>query len=784
MQDKLQGVEGRTAGTERRAGMRVRAPSLLYVDLGNSNGGIATWINENGLALTSAVTLDGGGYEDELLRMRIHLPGHPEGIEAAGQIVWRNASGKEAGIRFVDLSAVAQQQIRSWISSQVSKAVLWSDQRELPKMALPTAKPAKPHSPRFSFADVASSRVGAEDESRSGDFSKADIEATGWPSPSVKHGSFADVTQAVASAFESPVFSDELKEKAPSTWEQQPPPSAVDEERRGGPPPRSVSERRASARREVLLFTYAVLDEDNGGLVFNLSEGGLALTAAALLRDDHFDKIRVRFPDSEDWIDAKGRLAWISDSGKEGGIEFVGLPEGARIRIREWVSQGESAVFQPQESEARTSPYSEREAPSFIGQEQEEVAAGGPSKLPSPFAEPPKIPADPPRGALFASGIKGVFARASVRRQVARIKPPRRPEPSVRPHPRIVPTALASAALFTLLAAGWIFLHRGRWNVASGNIPQIVRNTPISSDSKQRNAVAETNTVADLPIQAIQNAPSQHEITNTATPSTGSGADLGPKEIVPSDNTLGNQSEGDSPTANRAAHGRDSAKRKIAATRELKPQRQQSPSPLPPRPPESKPLENRPAASQVAESKASESVQTAEALAIQNKNLIAAAPASSPPPLPPDAAPASNVEKEKPLPTPKQPEAVVTRTPLVTVSFDAFPSIRMPKVENPKKSRQGKSLQMGHLVSRVDPVYPEQAKQQGIEGTVKVHAIFGRGGTVESLTLVSGPPSLVSSAMNAVRQWRYSQTILGGQAMETEEDVTVLFQLSNGISRN
>src|SRR5207302_11329178 len=73
MQDKLQGVEGRTAGTERRAGMRVRAPSLRYVDLGNSNGGIATWINENGRALTSPVTLDGCGHAGDRLRLGVHI---------------------------------------------------------------------------------------------------------------------------------------------------------------------------------------------------------------------------------------------------------------------------------------------------------------------------------------------------------------------------------------------------------------------------------------------------------------------------------------------------------------------------------------------------------------------------------------------------------------------------------------------------------------------------------------------------------------------------------------
>src|SRR5437660_61902 len=104
-----------------------------------------------------------------------------------------------------------------------------------------------------------------------------------------------------------------------------------------------LPERRSYSRRPILLFTQAVLSDANGGLAFNLGEGGLALTAAAALRDSHFNQIRVRFPDSEDWIEAEGRLAWISDSRKEAGIEFIGLAENVRTRIREWVSLGDPA---------------------------------------------------------------------------------------------------------------------------------------------------------------------------------------------------------------------------------------------------------------------------------------------------------------------------------------------------------------------------------------------------------------------------------------------------------
>lgn len=166
------------------------------------------------------------------------------------------------------------------------------------------------------------------------------------------------------------------------------------------------------------------------------------------------------------------------------------------------------------------------------------------------------------------------------------------------------------------------------------------------------------------------------------------------------------------------------------------------------------------------------------------KELNAAPPTLSAMPIQPEAASTFGKENDALLAAPKPPEVPVARTPIVTVSFDPFPSMRMPEKENAKKSRQGKSLQIGHLVLRMDPVYPEQAKKEGVEGAVKIHIVLGREGTVKSLTPISGLPLLVPAAMNAVRQWRFSPTILGGQAMETEEDVTVSFRLSNAPSKN
>jgi periplasmic protein TonB len=74
-------------------------------------------------------------------------------------------------------------------------------------------------------------------------------------------------------------------------------------------------------------------------------------------------------------------------------------------------------------------------------------------------------------------------------------------------------------------------------------------------------------------------------------------------------------------------------------------------------------------------------------------------------------------------------------------------------------------------------LYPEEAARQRLEGTVKVHAIIGRDGTIQSV-VASGPHLLAEAAMSAVRQWRYKPTLLGGQAIEADQDIVVVFRLS------
>ena len=137
---------------------------------------------------------------------------------------------------------------------------------------------------------------------------------------------------------------------------------------------------------------------------------------------------------------------------------------------------------------------------------------------------------------------------------------------------------------------------------------------------------------------------------------------------------------------------------------------------------------------------------------------------------------ASTAEQESSL-LPKQtgnPEVV---KPSVSVSFGRYPSIRMPAELKAQLSRQSAPLHIGQLSSRVDPVYPEDAEAQRVEGTVELHAIISQDGTVGSVEPRNGPALLIPAAATAVRQWRYAPSSVGGQPVEAEEDITVTFQL-------
>lgn len=83
----------------------------------------------------------------------------------------------------------------------------------------------------------------------------------------------------------------------------------------------------------------------------------------------------------------------------------------------------------------------------------------------------------------------------------------------------------------------------------------------------------------------------------------------------------------------------------------------------------------------------------------------------------------------------------------------------------------------GSLVQKVNPVYPEQALQAGVEGDVQLKVNIGTDGRVQSTEPIEGNPLLAPAAQDAVMQYVYQPYTIEGQPREVQTTVKVAFRL-------
>jgi periplasmic protein TonB len=126
-------------------------------------------------------------------------------------------------------------------------------------------------------------------------------------------------------------------------------------------------------------------------------------------------------------------------------------------------------------------------------------------------------------------------------------------------------------------------------------------------------------------------------------------------------------------------------------------------------------------------------------------------------------------------PTDPRPPGDGSRTDKKLSDF-MFDNPAKPNVKPAGPKRIVSQLDEGQLVNRVEPVYPHIAAISGIQGQVKLHAIIGRDGRIQSLNAISGHPLLLRAALDAVEQWRYRPYMLNGERVEVETFITVNFK--------
>jgi periplasmic protein TonB len=100
-----------------------------------------------------------------------------------------------------------------------------------------------------------------------------------------------------------------------------------------------------------------------------------------------------------------------------------------------------------------------------------------------------------------------------------------------------------------------------------------------------------------------------------------------------------------------------------------------------------------------------------------------------------------------------------------------------PKPATPQRIRVGGNVEAAKLQRQILPIYPQIARTAHISGTVVLHAVIAKDGSIQELTYVSGPALLMRAAMDAVRQWHYAPTQLNGEPVEVDTTIQVVFSL-------
>jgi TonB family protein len=121
-------------------------------------------------------------------------------------------------------------------------------------------------------------------------------------------------------------------------------------------------------------------------------------------------------------------------------------------------------------------------------------------------------------------------------------------------------------------------------------------------------------------------------------------------------------------------------------------------------------------------------------------------------------------------------------TETISVQASRIPPSPPPtRATAPAPIRVGGNIRIPRKVEDVKPVYPDAMRAAGREGVVPIEAIIGVDGRVTSVRVTTAQihPDFAIAAIDAVRQWRFSPTLLNGKPVEVVMTVTVDFKLGD-----
>ena len=501
------------------------------------------------------------------------------------------------------------------------------------------------------------------------------------------------------------------------------------------------SNRRVCTRRTLHALAYVDLGSANGGIVRDLSTGGLALTAASRLPDGEWPRMRVSLPGLQDSIEVQCHVAWLSESKREAGVAFEKLSPFELAKINQWIS-------------------SEQESNGFVGVDQRTRSrASDCGRVDSSAINPVSPNSGAGKTAQIQAPTGGYFDGAP-------------------PVSAASPETQRSAAIIVLVAlvsfsAGITVdgrIHQKNARVLEKSAGEAIRSANVPKDKHSHppavSAVAPSNqnrsateVTSGTPAQNSVSTPSDAPSLSALQPVQADSEKLTVKQsslsaIKTAEPYANESARSPKTTASLVAHADKRAR-----------------------------TETRPAGAatnkQVRAQHRLERVLSASALHPITQPRTGSTPAEDRGSAPLEATQFSSTAMFR-AGLPIVPSSLTKPPPpisgSITIRMLPFPYLRVPPGLKSRPS-QAKSLQMGQLQSKVELTYPPEAIRERIEGTVSLHARIGPDGSIQNVT-ANGPPLLAEAARAAVQQWRYRPTLLGGRPMEADADIVMVFRLS------
>jgi hypothetical protein len=123
----------------------VKLNELAYLKLGSGNGGIVLDVSRGGFGLQMAVPVEDHG----TIRFRM-LMTSIDGVEATGEVAWKDETKKRVGLRVTQLPVEIRKQVQIWLGSQSQTS---SERSAAPSPAAASANVSATNEMQLGFAD-------------------------------------------------------------------------------------------------------------------------------------------------------------------------------------------------------------------------------------------------------------------------------------------------------------------------------------------------------------------------------------------------------------------------------------------------------------------------------------------------------------------------------------------------------------------------------------------------------------------------------------------------------